>query len=488
MPEYSLTFQIPFIVTDEKSIIFAASSTNPPKAKISTELCKVVYEVSLSYVFANRDNFKLGDRGLSAHLSFAPNTGINVVSTNDGSLKTLFEKMSTEAVPFSPSEAKEQNIFDLLRKKPTEEARVEAQKTKGKRAVFFEPITVRLWNGGVRTSEEIKLNIQVLKATSEGGGLTTGHLRFPHMLQGIAIELQKKGRLESMDLKVCIVGPGFKEEGRLGYCPQLVELRSIMPNAEYLLLDNDKKAVALMEKAFIKQQMISYDPTMLRSRTTILPNMKNPYLVPEPLLSFLNDMKSALAEQVIAPKNAKAMMKGEGNLEEVVVKLDSRKIELREFDICSSEFKDSDKGQFDVVVATMSLSIVYKEEKGKITLLDNFKRLARFVELLKPEGFLYVDTLLLESLRSQYGKTNLELGLEYLGAVIGCQLMIYYIPLSNVDPGSKEIFGSFPDCNYKSEMRTISTSGVDCIKRTSEKLETSPERLAEITAKLERLV
>ena len=479
---YSIAYQVPFDGENEKSLYLAKESGFTDKT--SPEIYALVHQVCRSYVFSLKDDERLFSEGLNVRLRFSPQDGMNVLFTSDERIRSFIEKLSqTGAIPFSFTEAQEKSMLDLKRMTPTEEVRAEAQKTKGKKAVFIDPIALRLWRGGVKTAEELILRVQMIKSSAPSGGLATGHLRFPHLLFGIAVDfLEKDMDPIVQDLKVCLVGPGFSKEGRFGYCPQLVELRSLMPNARYMLLENDKTGLELLDRAINKIKMISYDFMMWRVRT-----VDKQLMVPEPLLTTLRALIEEFAQQVIQPKNPLPMLQG-GKLEELVVKLDPEKIQLRDFDILSSHFKDSDKGQFDVVVATMSLSNALQLDSTKKTALDDFRCIGKFVELLKPKGVLYCDSLLMHYLSAHYGDEVIKIGVSYLEAHIGYRIKEYTYPLKLVDAKEHNFFSVFPNYSYKCEKHTISTASIDCYQLTTEKIKKTPEERRQVAEKLEKLV
>jgi len=322
--------------------------------------------------------------------------------------------------------------------------------------------------------------VDIVESNTTAGGLSTGYLRFPHLLVGIASDIDKNKRL-SQDLNVCIVGPGIREGAHLCECPQLVELRAMMPKAHYLLLDNDKKLLELLGKAIGRQKLLAYDPTMLRGRT--LGNHTNPFLAKEPLLSVLNDLKPVLANQTPVPKEPLQLLKGMGESKEILVKIDPNRIELRDFDIRSSQFKETDKGQFDVVVATMSITNTFCEQRKTNTALDCFQQVGKFLELLRPGGVFYADAVLFEFLL-KHGEEGIELGHEYLEAIVGNRLEVVTWPLDLVEKGAVGIRGEFKEYSYNEVGRSVTTATIQSFKRKEEKVALPAERLAEISSKL----
>ncbi len=107
------------------------------------------------------------------------------------------------------------------------------------------------------------------------------------MLKYFFDDLKKQRKAD--DTKVCIVGPGmWKDCKGVPTSFQFVEILSLFPSAQFLLLDNDQEALAAMEKFLKKHQAAMYDPFTLRIRTSSLsPN----YSCPESYLKTFNAMK-----------------------------------------------------------------------------------------------------------------------------------------------------------------------------------------------------
>lgn len=477
IPTYSVIYNFPVDTKSVDDVELTQQDIEPKNATPSPALVKYVTLVAREYVFANREDplFKQLSH-IKGRVSFDTRTGLTLRDFNDKRIEEFFLSQRKEGVNIPMEEARAKNLLDFCRFKSP----------KVKKSICVDALTWKFWNEGVKI-EEFDFRIILTKATSVGGGLTTGNMRFPHLLLAICNFLYQAGRVESMDLQVCIIGPGFNPGERLSECPQLVELRAIMPDAHYLLLDNDKTALESMNKALKQVGLLSYDPAMLRSRTLVLRDQPNPWKAPEPLFSILDALKLVLKDQVVSPKNALPMLKGEGKIEEMVVKVDPAKIDLREFDILASEFTDKEKGKFDVIVATMSLSLVVNLKTEKRTALDDFKLVAKFIAPLRTNGVLYIDSHLGELFDRSYGQEGVQLGHQYLEAVTGFKLNVVLYPLSKVEPTIKSLTGNFLNVSCKGEPRSITTAAIECLQLTNVKVETTSEKLAEIVAQLEKL-
>lgn len=483
IPNYAIEFFMNQRAGEPNLFTLMNEEFDPPKAKISPQLCTFIIDTFKTFLVVNKEDPEIKKFNAKVRLSFSPREGLKVIFSTDARIKAVFEKCHQDPVSFTLSEAKELQIMDLKRTIPSLEFKQKTMELKGKKLIFLDPVTWNFWQVGIKSPLELKVDVNVIEAQSEGGGLTTSNLRFPHLLYGIVAHLKHK--VFSKDLKVCLVGPGLKKGERFCECPQLVELKSIMPEARYLILENDKEALSLMDRAFNKARLIAYNPMMLRARTTQIKN--NPGLAAEPVFTILENLKPFLSKQVIMPKHAFEMLQGIGPLQDLMIKLDPSKHELREFDILSTPFLEADKGQFDVVVATMSISIAI--DNLKRSPLEIIKKLSKFVELLKTDGILFVDTMLWEILRSTIGE---DLSVEYLELLIGSRLKSEILPLSLVDPKIVSLRGCFIEIPKDGKLinqalPTITTFALWSLHRTNEKLEPSPQKLAEITEKLENL-
>src|ERR1700733_4483932 len=107
----------------------------------------------------------------------------------------------------------------------------------------LDPNIVKIFSDNVSKYKEIKgkiLNKTVVKCTiavQEVMGQLTGTLRFPHMLKYFFDDLENQRKAD--DTKVCIVGPGmWKDWNGVPTSFQFVEVLSLFPKAQFLLLDN----------------------------------------------------------------------------------------------------------------------------------------------------------------------------------------------------------------------------------------------------------
>lgn len=257
----------------------------------------------------------------------------------------------------------------------------------------------------------------------KGGGLTTGSLRFPHLLKDIVVRFSETRKSEAA--KVCIVGPGLDipEKGILT-CPQFVELLVLFPNAEFLLLDNDKEALEKMEQQYKQLKFAAYDPTAHRMNTLAVEG--NNFLAPKSYQTVLKEMGEQLGKVAKAPKNATKMLRGFGKLQQVFLNVNSEKIDLRSFDINSSEFNAEDQEKFDVVIATMSILLAMKEcSENPLDIL------CKHLAVLKDNGSFYSDSILIHEL------LQLDLSdIRYLEEKLGSKLVIEEIPISDYVKGA----------------------------------------------------
>ena len=233
-----------------------------------------------------------------------------------------------------------------------------------------------------------------------GFGLTTAQMRYPHLLNHLSERFKEKG-----PSNICIMGPGLlEEEGARPVCPQAAELFSLFPEAKFLLVDKDDHLLETLKKQYQIQQTAVYDPTMLRLYAANSPT--NTQRAPEKYQPLMSRMKKAMGGQA-RNRDAKKMMLGIGPAQPLLLKLDSKKIELRRFDFLADQFKEGEK--FDSIVATMSLSYAYEEVIDKPA--PFFALLGNCLSALKEGGVLYMDFFLV---RPNITKEKMKFVMAYM--------------------------------------------------------------------------
>jgi hypothetical protein len=297
-----------------------------------------------------------------------------------------------------------------------------------------DPEIVKIFSENVSKYKEIKgkvlhkTEVSCTIAVEDVLGQTTGTLRFPHMLKYFFDYLENQRKAD--DTKVCIVGPGmWKDCKGVPTSFQFVEVLSLFPNAQFLLLDNDEEALAAMENFFKKHQAAMYDPFTLRARTSpFIPK----HTCPESYLETFNAMKEffiAHAHKQDSNAMEAMLIKHEGDVKKFYVKVPSDKLEIRNFDINSSQFEENESGKFDVIVATMSIVNALYFNTVKWTDSHKIAITVKFLDALKEDGQLIIDKPLYDFLTQDGAMTAIS-------NQVGYELKVREIPLSDFDPNS----------------------------------------------------
>lgn len=149
----------------------------------------------------------------------------------------------------------------------SDEDKLRAEKEAGEELVFVDPYVMQAHQENWLDSIEIELKIKYL-INAQMYGQTTGFLRFPHFLDDV---LQRFNHLRSSSPKICVMGPGIMGEEKTSYsCPQVMELYSLFPHANYLLLDNDEKLLETLTDQFQgkeKKPFANLDPAPKKVET-----------------------------------------------------------------------------------------------------------------------------------------------------------------------------------------------------------------------------
>lgn len=363
---------------------------------------------------------------------------------------------------------------EVKRNLPSEEVRLQGeQQLPGQPLAFFDPTAAALWQAKIQAPVQIDLEVGCYQVTQAPGGLTTANLRFPHLLKDLSLKFSNEQKGEGMSIG--IVGPGLSEaKDTLSSCPQFVEIYGLFPKAHYLLLDRDKRALSVLIGQLHDCQFTAYDPLMLK---TYLFSEK--YQISSVYQKTFRDINSTLGELAIEPKNAKEMLQGHGQIDSLTVKVDPKNVDLREFEINASQFEEQDKAQFDVLVATLSISAAVDSQSSR-TLLTKLETLGKFLELLKPNGALYIDALFTTKfLLGPYGEEGMKLGLKYLESCLGNRLKNDEIPLSDFQTQMTNIIGTLNSLDLSSvktgKTGTASTAALTVITRLPEKVISTPE-------------
>ncbi len=414
----------------------------------------ILENISRDFVFNLGDDFK---RSVSATIRCSLKDGVKIIKSSDKRLQTIFENnLGQMNVAIPRNEAMMAGLTQLKQITATPEQQKQAAQQFGKQPVlFFDPAAFMLYREGMKDSVTVDLKIEGRNTVGKGGCLTTGSLRFPHLLKDIAVRFSELRKSDTA--KVCIVGPGLHTPQKgTPTCPQFVELLGLFPKAEFLLLDNDDEALKKMQLQYKTLKFAAYDPLVYRMSTMDI--KENKHLAPasyQPVLGEIGEQWGKIAKY---PKNADQMLKGFGKLEQLLLNVSPEKIHLRSFEINSSEFKGEEKKIFDVVVATMSIILAMRENPEKP--LDI---LCKHLSILKENGSFYSDSVLIHEIL----KLDSEM-IQSLEEKLDSKLVIEEIPMSDYLKGETGSIATIPNPSREDSldrMCDITTASITVITR-----------------------
>lgn len=474
IPKCCFNISIPPTCDNSEDLEVSKKSLTPLDAKVSPFVLSLLESIARDYVFSEREHLK-GE--IKARLSMSLKNGIQFNSCSDPKIVEICKEPQGNAV--TKEDAEKYGLTHLKRAEPTAEMIKDANRHfQGREVIFIDPWAYQLFQNEVNDPLQIDLEVPKVFRIDLAAGQTTSPLRFPHLLKDLNMRY-KRGR-EDPNLKICIAGPGLNEhKGFLPTSPQFVEIFSLFPNAQFLLLDNDKHAIEVLKQQFNTFKIASYDPCMLRLRTTD----SSSYLSKKEYQKVFSIMKENLASRAKKPPNAGDMLAGKGPFTSLVVNIADNKIEVRDFDINTAQFKDEDK--FDVIVATLSIINALNHQLETSKFCNPYPVLKKFINSLRERGSLYIDVKLFESFIAPHR----DLIIKCLEGSIGNRLRIEEIPLSDFQP-TAGISGTITsiripilDNNLKGPT-DISTHDLIAIIRTSEKVDMKKEELAALEEKI----
>ena len=488
IPTYSICFTVGLSdVDDPDDLLISRRNLSPADAQISSLILTYLESISRDYLYFLGKKFK---STAFAQLSFSHNKGVVFNYYSDVRLKTLFEQnaSSSFAVTIPRKQAKKLGFSDIKKHDVTEAIRQEArEKYKEEKVFFFDPCAYLLFQSGLTQPVTVNLEIQGREALSEGGGLTTGFLRFPHLLFDLT---ERYNQLRKSDqTKICLVGPGLNEEKNSPPCiPQFVEIHSIFPNAEYLLLDNNSQAITLMNQQFKFCKFAAYDPSRIKLLTSKANG--NSLYAPEKYQKLFQEMKNSFVDRAFgSPVDIKKMLYNEGSTNRVMLKVNPDRVQIQEFDITNSQFNETEKG-FDVIVATMSITIAFSTQISQNPKWNFIEEMAKFLKALKENGSLYVDStikIIFKDTINNIGNSKKALAIQYFESLLGNKLTLDEIPLADFIPGTQGISGVIDNQTINEKNQNVTTSSILVMTRTSEKVEYSKEIKEEIQLKLSKM-
>ncbi len=303
----------------------------------------------------------------------------------------------------------------------------------------FDPFAFYLKEARIEHPITLDLTLDV-HSIKQDRGLTTGALRFPHLLKDIHERYN-----DSEGLRACIVGPGMSRVRGLPLsCPQFVELRAILPEAHIELLDNDSSLLAEMRRQ-VAAGKCDYFPLEMRFYTY----PESPGIAPEAYFPLFEKIRSSL-------KQLSELDPLLGQLDSLSVKVNSDKTSVRNFDIRTSQFRATEEKTFDLILATFSITNAYANQQPKPDSKAIVASLLKFLRALKIGGSLYIDAVAFSGL-SPKDAENLSI-LDGIEKKLGSRLERRALPLNAFDPSIRGPVGILQRPQYGTDQVTTVTS------------------------------
>lgn len=446
------------------SQVGASSSINP-------NFLKVVEAIAKDYVYNVKNE---QPKPINARISFTPEDGIVIKKCEDKRFRKIFsETAKGYGVAINIPDFNSLGMPHLKQANVSEEDKIRAEKEAGEELVFVDPYVMQAHQENWLEPIEIDLRIKYL-VNAQMYGQTTGYLRFPHFLDDV---LQRFNHLRSSSPKICVMGPGIIGETKTFSCPQVMELYSLFPKASYVLLDNDEKLLETLADQFQgkkRKPLANLDPTMLRAFTYAPRGVPSSlYVHSEKYQKIFQQMKEGFIKEAQDPKTASRILNGLITTKSIPIKINPDHFQIRNFDINSSEFINQDKGSFDFVLATMTISNAILNSK-KEEAPDNFSILLKFLEILKVNGSLYLDIDTYNNyFKNCYSLNLFESRMEWIESQLGNKLKVELIPIADYlgseNLEEKRIESLTINDLKNGSIPTITTFPLVVITRTSEK-------------------
>ena len=383
---------------------------------------RLLEDIAKDYIFHCIQERKDALPTLTARLSFSIERGIEFENCSHSDFEEMITIHFQQAIPFARDEARK--LGEIHRIQPTEQMLCQLPDSLNPVDLeFIDAMAVSLVKQGATQPLTVDLEVRTFFPANKGQGLTTGNLRFPHLLLAMRERLLRGDH--STVPNVCIVGPGLFEydEKITPTCPQFVEMFSLFPEGRFTLLDNDPHSLKSMDEMF-SRRIASYDSVMLRAYATEnFGEATNSYYVAEDdYQATFSAMKDNLATRAIAPRNAREMLDGVGKILPLTLLLDQGQVEVCAFDILSSDFHGGE--QFDIIVATMSIVNAFAKDLEAAPFANHFELLAKFLLALNENGAFYIDTKIIMAIKERWGSEGFALGIRYLETLLGNELHI----------------------------------------------------------------
>ena len=426
---------------------------------------------------------------LKARFSFSQKDGIEVLSTTDERIRAIIKGEELGAAMLV-SEAVQQGTLHLKRLKPDIKTIQDMEAKLGGPAIFTDTFAVLLWQKRIEGRINLEVEVDYRTALSQGGELTTGPLRYPHLWRHL-FEQKKKNQSDISTVVpsvIGMVGPGMIQDKGSPFCPQFIELLALFPETQFELFDNDKTALEIMNKQFKVCKLAFYDPSMLTLRTC--KNLRAGLYAPKKYQPTLRKIKEVIAKKTLLPKNVNAILDGQARIEKITLKLESDKIKVRDFDIITSKFGEEENKKFDFLVATFSINLALRTLLEQDRKQNPFNILVKFLLTLKENGTLYLDTSLREQvLQDRYGEKGLNLGIRYMQSILGNCIRLEEIPFSDFDPQNVNHVGVISSITIEGAKefgykQNVGTSSITAMTRTSDKFVVDEEKKETIKLEL----
>jgi hypothetical protein len=263
--------------------------------------------------------------------------------------------------------------------------------------------------------------IQMQVHLKRSGGLVTGSMRFPHLLLDLSKRFEKERANDAF--RICIIGPGLrKEAGYMPTSPQLVEVYTLFPNANYSVLEYNQTALNIVQQQLRTFQSLAYDPVALRYSLHLYPKESSQFKVCQSIKALF--IEKALDKETTA--NAFNINK---RAEQILVKVKSGKMNLQVFDVNTSHFSE----KHDIVIATLVLQNSRPSDYKTNAEYDHFEIMVRLFEGVKESGTLYVDPHAIQTFYDIYGHETKDKILDYLMYRLGWVLTFDLVNLSAFD-------------------------------------------------------
>jgi hypothetical protein len=296
-------------------------------------------------------------------------------------------------------------------------------------------------------------NTEMTVFLKQAGGLTTGGMRFSHLLLDLFNRF--RNNCLSQSINVCIVGPGcFKTDGYMPTSPQLVETLTVLPNANYLVLEQNNVVSNILKQQLRVFKGLAYDPTSLK-RCAVKKDESS-----APLYQM---MKEVVIEKALDQKSTLETF-NTGLLDQVVVKVDPAKFTFQEFDLNHSQLPV--KGLQDVIIATMVIENSRPSDYKTNPQYDHFKIMVKLLDGLKDDGILYMDANAFKTFDEIYGAAAKEKYVLYLIALLGRAIQINILNLIDKDCSDKNL-KHIPSPNIGNADQLVSSEQIVSIMKTA---------------------